>query len=81
MWSFSEYTIDQMNKTSKDLPYVLFKNECNTNGDNDGASAGAEHTPCAAKVHHYDISSEQFKWSMGGCGSNESITMYQVYSI
>ena len=46
------------------------------------ASADAEHTPaCAAKVNHYDISSKQFKWSMGGCGSNESITMYQVYSI
>ena len=22
--------MDQMNKTSKDLPYILFKNECNT---------------------------------------------------
>ena len=30
MWSYSQYTMDQMNKTSKDLPYILFKNECNT---------------------------------------------------
>lgn len=81
---FPESMMDKMTKTSKDLPHILFKNECNANGDSDSDrdGASAEHTQCAAKVKHYDISSEQnkhfkqFKWSMGGCGSNESIAMY-----
>jgi len=65
---FPESMMDKMTLTSDEASSILFKDE----------SDGVKYDNCSTKVQTHDRSCKEnksFKWSMGGCGSNESISM------
>jgi hypothetical protein len=65
---FPQSMIDKMTKTNDQTPKILFKDICDE----------VKYDICDTTVQTHDQSSKEnkcFKWSMGGCGSNESINM------
>jgi len=65
---FPETMMDKMTKPSDEVPNILFKS---------GEDSIQKKEVCPAKSQSHDGSNGgvSFKWSMGGCDSNESISM------
>ena len=81
---FPETMMDKMTKIEEDLPSILFG--CDSKEAKEGENGGTDEegengAACPTIVqHHRGSSSEEeeyvhFQWSMGGCDSDESISM------